>query len=72
MTSFKDLPNNSGPRYVTAGQGDTLWVGLENADKVAKITGVWASSAGRQPAARSTAIASSRPSIVAVEPSPPS
>lgn len=37
---FKDLPNNSGPRYLAAGKGGTLWVGLENSDKVARIKGV--------------------------------
>ena len=37
---FKDLPNNSGPRYLTAGKNDTLWVGLEQAEKVARIKDV--------------------------------
>ena len=31
---------NSGPRYVTKGPGDTLWVSLETSNKIAKITGV--------------------------------
>lgn len=34
------LPNGGGPRYVTQGQGDTLWVGLEQRNRVAKITGL--------------------------------
>jgi streptogramin lyase len=34
------LPNGGGPRYVTQGQGDTLWVGLEQRKRVAKITGL--------------------------------
>jgi len=37
---FKDLPNNSGPRYLAVGKNDTLWVGLEQAEKVARIKGV--------------------------------
>jgi hypothetical protein len=30
----------SGPRYLAKGAGDTLWVGLEDAKKIARITGV--------------------------------
>jgi streptogramin lyase len=41
---FKDLPNNSGPRYAAAGKNGTLWVSLEgtaqDGTEVAKITGV--------------------------------
>lgn len=34
------LTPGSGPRYLTAGPGDTLWVGLETAKKVARVSGV--------------------------------
>lgn len=34
----------AGPRYLTKGLGDTLWVGLETAKKVARVTGVAAGS----------------------------
>lgn len=40
FSRFGGLPNGSGPRYVTQGQGNTLWVGLEQADKVAKVVGL--------------------------------
>lgn len=40
--AFTTLPLSaaSGPRRITKGAGDTLWVGLETAKKVARITGV--------------------------------
>lgn len=34
------LPNGSGPRQLTTGPGDTLWVSLEQGEKVARIKGV--------------------------------
>jgi virginiamycin B lyase len=34
------LPAGSGPRYLTAGPGNTIWVGLETAQKVARVSGV--------------------------------
>jgi hypothetical protein len=34
------FPAGSGPRYVARGQGNTLWVGLENSERIARITGV--------------------------------
>jgi streptogramin lyase len=34
------LPANSGPRWVTTGKADTLWVSLETSEKVARIKGV--------------------------------
>lgn len=34
------LPANSGPRYLTQGAGSTVWVGLETAEKVARVSGV--------------------------------
>ena len=34
------VPVGSGPRYLTAGPGNTLWVGLETAEKVVRISGV--------------------------------
>jgi streptogramin lyase len=40
LTKFKKLPNNSGPRYPAAGKKGVLWVGLETAEKVARITGL--------------------------------
>ncbi|MGE4425209.1 MAG: hypothetical protein AB7G37_02010 [Solirubrobacteraceae bacterium] len=40
------MPAASGPRFITAGPGDTLWVGLETANAVARVTGVTPPSAG--------------------------
>lgn len=40
LKQFKDLPNNSGPRYLAVGAGGTIWVSLEGADAVARIKGV--------------------------------
>ena len=40
VKEFKDLPNNSGPRRLTLGPSHTIWVGLENKEKVAIIKGV--------------------------------
>ncbi|MBK6764579.1 MAG: hypothetical protein IPG68_15540 [Micrococcales bacterium] len=34
------LPANSGPRQIAAGPNDTVWVTLDNTDKIARITGV--------------------------------
>ena len=34
------LPNLSGPRHLAAGPNNTLWVTLDTAEKVARITGV--------------------------------
>jgi streptogramin lyase len=34
------MPAGSGPRYVTTGPGNTLWVGLEKTKKIARISGV--------------------------------
>ncbi|MGI9019520.1 MAG: Vgb family protein [Solirubrobacterales bacterium] len=35
-----DLPNNSGPRYLTKGKGGTLYVSLETSEKIARVTGI--------------------------------
>jgi virginiamycin B lyase len=43
LTGFSAL---AGPRYLTKGPNNTLWVGLETAKKVARITGVSAPSSG--------------------------
>ncbi|MEO8091462.1 MAG: hypothetical protein ABI726_01980 [bacterium] len=40
VKQFKGLPNGSGPRYVAKGSNGTLWVSLENSEKVARIKGV--------------------------------
>jgi virginiamycin B lyase len=40
LKQFKHLPNGSGPRQLTLGPHHTLWVGLETAEKVARIKGV--------------------------------
>lgn len=40
VTSLAGLPGASGPRFLTQGAGNTLWVGLESARKVARVTGV--------------------------------
>jgi virginiamycin B lyase len=37
VTHFKKLPNNSGPRYVARGGKGSLWVSLENSEKVAQV-----------------------------------
>jgi len=39
-TTLGGLPAASGPRYITSGPGNTLWVGLETANKIARVTGV--------------------------------
>ncbi|MCU0308313.1 MAG: hypothetical protein MUE51_11215 [Thermoleophilia bacterium] len=43
------LPAGSGPRYLAKGAGDTLWVGLETAKRIARITGVSAPPAAPPP-----------------------
>lgn len=40
VTTFDGLPANSGPREIVAGPSNTLWVSLENVNKVARISGV--------------------------------
>lgn len=40
------LTAGSGPRYLTRGAGGTLWVGLETANRIARITGVEAPASG--------------------------
>jgi streptogramin lyase len=40
LTPFPGLSALSGPRWIAAGPNDTLWVGLETARRVARITGV--------------------------------
>ncbi len=40
FTTLGGLPAASGPRYLTAGPGNTLWVGLEIAQKVARVSGL--------------------------------
>lgn len=49
--AFTTLPLSaaSGPRRIAKGAGDTLWVGLETAKKVARITGVEAPAAPATP-----------------------
>lgn len=40
QTSSLPMPAASGPRWIAAGPGNTLWVSLETSEKVARITGV--------------------------------
>ncbi len=40
VTAFPGLSAGSGPRWIAAGPNDTLWVGLETAQSVARVTGV--------------------------------
>jgi streptogramin lyase len=40
VTTLEGLSAGSGPRYIAAGPGNTLWVSLEQAKKVARVTGV--------------------------------
>ncbi len=44
QTTLTGFSAAAGPRYLTKGPGDTLWVGLETAKKIARITGVAAGS----------------------------
>jgi streptogramin lyase len=37
---FRKLPDDSGPRQITAGPNNTLWVSLEGSNEVARIKGV--------------------------------
>jgi virginiamycin B lyase len=39
-TTLGGLPAASGPRYLTAGPANTLWVGLETSQQVARVTGL--------------------------------
>lgn len=40
LKHFTDLPNDSGPRYLAVGKNNTLWVGLEGDESVARIKDV--------------------------------
>ena len=40
QTTLTGFTANAGPRQIGRGPGDTLWVGLETAKKVARVTGV--------------------------------
>lgn len=40
FTALAGISPASGPRYITRGAGDTIWVGLETTKKVARISGV--------------------------------
>jgi hypothetical protein len=46
QTKLTGFSAAAGPRYLTKGPSNTLWVGLETAKKVARITGVSAPSGG--------------------------
>jgi streptogramin lyase len=39
-TTLGGLPAASGPRYITSGPNNTLWVGLEASKQIARVTGV--------------------------------
>jgi streptogramin lyase len=39
-TTLTGFPRGSGPRHLTVGASDTLWVGLETSRQVARVTGV--------------------------------
>ena len=39
-TTLGGLPAGSGPRYLTAGPANTLWVGLETSKQVARVSGL--------------------------------
>ena len=45
QTSLGGLPAASGPRYLTAGPGGTLWVSLETGLQIAKVSGLEAPKA---------------------------
>lgn len=40
LTSLGGFPANSGPRYLTTGEGGTLWVTLQTTEEIAQVTGV--------------------------------
>ena len=40
VTRLTGLEQGSGPRYVTAGPGNTLWVSLQTSNEILRITGV--------------------------------
>src|SRR5262245_16585588 len=40
VTDFGGLSPDSGPRYITAGAGNTVWVSLEKTKKIARVSGV--------------------------------
>jgi virginiamycin B lyase len=46
QTTLKGLSAASGPRYLTKGPGNTLWVSLESAQKIARVSGVSAPAPG--------------------------
>lgn len=50
------LTPGSGPRQLSAGPGDTLWVTLDTAEKVARITGVTPAPTATKPPAPGTTI----------------
>lgn len=50
-TTLPGLSAGAGPRYIAKGAGNTLWVGLQNTNKVARITGVEAPAAPQTPPA---------------------
>ncbi len=37
---FDELPDNSGPRYLTAGPKGTIWVSLETSQQIARVRGL--------------------------------
>jgi streptogramin lyase len=55
VTKLTGFSANSGPRQITKGPGDTLWVSLENAQKIGRVSGVSAPPSGGGPAADTTA-----------------
>jgi hypothetical protein len=46
LTEPINFDASSGPRYITKGPNDTLWVSLETSNKIAEITGVSAPPGG--------------------------
>ena len=40
VTTLPGFSAGSGPRHITVGAGHTLWVGLETAKKIARVSGV--------------------------------
>jgi streptogramin lyase len=46
VTTLPGFSANSGPRQIAKGPGDTLWVSLETAQKIGRVSGVSASAGG--------------------------
>ena len=67
LTTLSGFSAASGPRQITKGPGDTLWVSLETAKKIARVTGV---SAPVPPPPPPNPIPAQKPSVSLLKISP--